>query len=271
MRKEIRIIYGQGRRPYQQDSYAYGDNFFLVADGVGGNSDGDKASRLVTERLKEYSSTLEGEFTPDLLQARIGEIWREVDLLSPDASSRPATTLAGVWMTAPGRYLSVHIGDSRIYHFRPDTVTEILYRSKDDTRTDTLLLQGEISPIEALSHPIRSSIQRAILGGRRFPVSMDEGESIEAGDYLLVCSDGLIENLTDEMLRFIFAPYRSPEEIVGLLGQHMSLTSDNHTGIIIHFEQDSEPSLRDELNEWQDLDPSERSLHEMPLDEGYPV
>lgn len=272
LKKEVTLIYGQGKRSYQQDSYAYGNNYFLVADGVGGNDDGDKASRLVADKLKDFSSSYQGAFTPDLLIDWIERCWGGVDQLSPESHSKPATTLAGVWMTGPDQYLAVHIGDSRVYHFRPDAITQILYRSRDDTRTDALLLEGSISPIEALRHPIRSSIQRAILGGRRYPVAVEEGASLEVGDYLLVCSDGLIENLTDEMLRFIFAPYRTAEEVTTLLNQHMCLTNDNHTALIIHFEQAPESSLVDELSQWQDFNPSERSLHApSPLDEGFPI
>lgn len=258
--KDIRSLQGQGTRSYQQDSFAYADKFFLVADGVGGSQDGDKASKSVIDTMERLGLSQSEEVTQDTLLDWVEVAWHAVDQLSPDSFYTPSTTLAGVWMTSDNSYLAAHIGDSRVYHFRPGAITQIMYRSCDDTETDSLLMAQFITPIEALLHPRRSVISRAISGRCRHPVTIDKGATLQAGDYLLLCSDGLIENLTDEMLRFIFAPYRSLDEIVELLNRHMSLTEDNHTAIIVRFDAVATPLCEDELSTWQDFDPDERSL-----------
>ena len=177
-------------RSNNQDSGYAGSNLFVVADGMGGHAGGDVASSLAVHRLKEldhpFASTGEAERA---LQDAIGAT---ASVLIDTVARRPeiagmGTTVSGLIMVDDYAVIA-HIGDSRIYLYRDDALTQI---TTDHTFVQRLVDSGRITPEEARYHPRRSVLMR-VLG------DMDPDPEIDTfimptqpGDRWLLCSDGL--------------------------------------------------------------------------------
>lgn len=177
---------------------------FLVCDGVGGAEKGEIASSLACEYFQTYFSTfLEGNPTPEFIKKAL--LYTEASFDSyvayhPEAAGM-ATTLTMLYVGTNGITLA-HIGDSRIYQFRKG---EIVYKTKDHSLVNSLLDLGQITPEEAAIHPQRNVILRAIQGTRK-PTEAEIVliEDVQPDDYFFLCTDGVMENFTDEKLARTF-------------------------------------------------------------------
>lgn len=211
-----------------------GLKLFLVCDGVGGAEKGEMASALACDAFQTFFSTFrEGEPTADLINRAIRYAEARFDdyiAVHPEAVGM-ATTLAMVFVGAAGITLA-HVGDSRIYHFRAG---EILYQTEDHSLVNSLVKLGKITPEEALHHPQRNVILRAIQG-TNYPTEADVIllTDIKPGDYLFMCSDGVLERLTNDDLSLIFSGRDDPERIKGeIMAACSGKTRDNYSFYII--------------------------------------
>ncbi len=177
-------------RSNNQDSGYAGANLFVVADGMGGHAGGDIASAVAITNLRDLDRAFD---TPanaqDALQA---SIWDVASTLVDTAQDRPelqglGTTVDAVLMVDDYAVIG-HIGDSRIYLFRDDKLTQI---TSDHSFVQRLVDTGRITPEEARYHPRRNVVMRVL-------TSMDAQPDIDMmimptkpGDRWLLCSDGL--------------------------------------------------------------------------------
>ena len=177
-------------RQNNQDSGYSGSNLFVVADGMGGHAGGDVASALAVGRLKHldhaYPTTSAAELS---LQQAITET--ATDLVS---TVRERPELAGMGTTVSALAMVddyaviAHIGDSRIYLFRGDQLTQI---TTDHTFVQRLVDSGRITEEEARYHPRRSVLMR-VLGDMSTDPDVDTFiMHTQPGDRWLLCSDGL--------------------------------------------------------------------------------
>lgn len=177
-------------RSNNQDSGYAGSNLFVVADGMGGHAGGDVASSLAIHRLTDldqpFTTPSEAEHAiRDALADTAAEL---IDTVArrPELAGMGTTVSALVMVDA---YAVIgHIGDSRIYLYRDDTLTQI---TADHTFVQRLVDSGRITPEEARYHPRRSVLMR-VLG------DMDPDPEVDTfimptqdGDRWLLCSDGL--------------------------------------------------------------------------------
>lgn len=97
-------------------------------------------------------------------------------------------------------YLVAHIGDSRIYHVRPQV--GIIYQSSDHSLVNDLLRAGELTEEEALNFPQKNVITRAMQPNleRRHKADVFSFSDIKKGDYFFLCCDGVLEQLTNDQL-----------------------------------------------------------------------
>lgn len=177
-------------------------NLFLVCDGVGGHAKGEIASDLVCSQLARFYEQEQIEVsTPELIERGVQFVENQFDsyMLSNPDSSGMGTTLTLLHLHRQGASLA-HIGDSRIYHLRGG---EILYRTKDHSFVQTLIDLGEITEEEAANHPHRNQITNAIQGAsvRRAKPSQHSISDLQAGDLFILCTDGILESVTDEDLK----------------------------------------------------------------------
>ena len=142
-----------------------------------------------------------------------------------------ATTLTMTFVGTTGITLA-HVGDSRIYHFRKG---EILFQTEDHSLVNSLVKLGKITHEEVTHHPQRNVIIRAIQGTDH-PTEADVVllDDIKAGDFLFMCSDGVLERLNNDELSDIFKHLGGPEEIKNAIMSACSgKTRDNFSFYII--------------------------------------
>ena len=157
-----------------------GPAVLMVADGMGGHVAGEVASRLAINAAA--SSTLD----PGDRVAAANRAIREEVARQPDLQGM-GTTLTLVELTPEGTARFGHVGDSRAYLFRGGELRQL---TDDHTVAAEYVALGQLSVEEATGHPQSHMLTRC-LGLTRF-VNVDQFDlELEAGDRLLLCSDGL--------------------------------------------------------------------------------
>lgn len=207
---------------------------FLVCDGVGGSEKGEIASSLACESFQSFFSTfLEEEPSEEFINKAVRYTEARFDdyvNLHPEAKGM-ATTLTMLSSGVSGITLA-HIGDSRIYQFRRG---EIIYQTEDHSLVNSLIKLGKISKEEALTHPQKNVIIRAIQGTEH-PTEADVAllSDVETGDFFFMCTDGVLERLKNEDLSYIFSTHNSPEDIKdAIMASCCGKTRDNFSFYIL--------------------------------------
>lgn len=189
---------------------------YAVADGVGGEKGGDRASLTA---LRTLSRTVYGSHAAEpevLLREGIVAANRQV---RAEAEQDPtlrgmATTLTAVLVRGDVAYLA-HVGDSRAYRLRGRELKQL---SRDHKRVTELVDSGALTPQEAADHPDAHVITRAI--GYKEAVDVDiERVSLRRGDRLLLCSDGLYDMVGDGRIRDALTAAREPRHAAEALIQ----------------------------------------------------
>lgn len=201
-------------RSNNQDSGYAGANLFVVADGMGGHAGGDVASSLAISRLEGLDHAFAA---PHEAEAALREsITQAATDLIDMVKQRPelagmGTTVDAIVMVDDYAVIA-HIGDSRIYLYRDNVLTQI---TTDHTFVQRLVDSGRITVEEARYHPRRSVLMR-VLG------DMDPNPEIDTfvmktqeGDRWLLCSDGLSgvvdDAHTEKALAHGYAPGRTAD------------------------------------------------------------
>ncbi len=230
-------------RANNQDSGYAGARLFVVADGMGGHAGGDVASAIALTRIietdRDYSSAHDAEFA---LQA---SLIAANSLLAETVFEHPELTGMGTTVSALLRvgqqFALAHIGDSRIYRFRDDVLTQI---SADHTFVQRLVDSGRITQEEAAVHPRRSVLMR-VLGDVDASPEIDTAIlDTQPGDRWLLCSDGLSSYVADEKIEAVLESERSPKEAADRLVKE-SLDQgapDNVTIVIIDVDETNDSS-----------------------------
>jgi protein phosphatase len=198
-----------GQRPQNQDNLltASGDwgSLFAVADGMGGHSGGATASRLACERMAEFvCDKRDGRErkAPDELNRRLVE-----SVLRTDRYIRRygrihkkfadmGTTLSCLLITGTHGVIA-HVGDSRIYRRRKGRLSRL---TVDHTFVQDMIFEGEITPSQALVHPFRHMLTRAVGTEENLEFVDSRIDTLNAGDRFLLCTDGLTESLSDQLI-----------------------------------------------------------------------
>jgi PPM family protein phosphatase len=185
---------GRQRRA-NEDSMLARSPLFVVADGMGGAQAGEVASRLAIESFRDGlhdTMDAEGSLAAYAHAANVSIHERS------QANSEHAgmgTTLTAVYVGAEEVAIA-HVGDSRAYCLRDG---ELLRLTDDHSLVDELIRQGKLTPEEAIEHPQRSVITRAL--GPEPEVEIDtRSYRARDGDVYLLCSDGLTTMVPDAQL-----------------------------------------------------------------------
>ena len=166
-----------------------------VADGMGGHNAGEVASRLAADRMMER---LHGkEPSQELMKAALIDVNRAVfsEQVSHQEYSGMGTTLTVLWEGETNVYLG-HIGDSRAYLLRDGSLSQV---TRDHSLVQEMVSQGLITREEALVHPYRNVITRAV-GTDPYVESDCLTLEKSKGDIWLLCSDGLSNFVSDEVI-----------------------------------------------------------------------
>jgi serine/threonine protein phosphatase PrpC len=189
------------RRAANEDSVVVGLPIFAVADGMGGHAAGDRASAAIATRLSKET----GPFAelPAIEQAFI-DAGAEIDALSEGIPLGDGTTVTGaalVFDQPEPSFLVFNIGDSRVYRFERNELSQV---TVDHSVVQELVDAGLIAAADAENHPESNVITRA-LGFHDEPLPDIWRVPARTGMRLLICSDGLTKELSDERLRLHLA------------------------------------------------------------------
>lgn len=230
---------GRTRKKNDDSGYA-GPHFVMVADGMGGAAAGDLASAVAVQTMRR----LDTEEPGDLLQALAGAVHRANDRLAELIEEDPAVEGMGTTVTAvlfepttssgddgavQARIGVAHLGDSRGYLWRDG---ELLRISHDHSWVQSLIDEGRITEAEAKVHSHRSLLLK-VLDGRHDNEPDLTLYDVQAGDRILICSDGLSGFVEHERIERVMG-IGSAESVAGELLQLAleAASTDNITVVV---------------------------------------
>ncbi len=241
----------KGDREYQQDQAELlvhprvsGCVLGVVADGMGGRTGGRKASDqvlLTARQLFERHAPDSDE--PATLLRQIGEeAHMVIKLTAISAEQEPHSTLAAFVIHPGGECHWLHSGDSRLYHFRG---SKLQHRTLDHSYVQALIDQGKLTAEEAAVHP-KSNVLMNCLGTEEPPkLEARQTESLQIGDSLLACSDGLWHYFTPEELGSVLhslSPRKASEYLITKARSRAMGGGDNLCLVIVKIEALPKPS-----------------------------
>lgn len=236
-------IYETGRltdqdgRPLQEDCLYpnpkhSGDwsRLFVVCDGMGGKGAGDVASSMVCRVLGLSNDDSEADFSKEDLAKGIIRAYDAIDRTDHGQSHAMGTTMALIRLCSNGA-LAAHIGDCRVYHIRPGKNgkdTRILFQTKDHSHMSE----------RGTGKKSRKALTRAMMTHMKHRSNPEVHmlTDLRPGDYFMLCTDEMLENLTDDAIKMIFShDGGSDRNKHGLLLKATANNEDNHSAIIIHI------------------------------------
>ena len=242
-------IYELGQRKRQEDSIfphhnatKDEDRLFIVCDGMGGHSGGNIASAAVCEAMSTTLASIcpdaEGSFTDDDLRTALSAAYDSLDAKDDGSEKKMGTTMTLLKFHDAGCTIA-HIGDSRVYHVRPGAdaaSTEILFQTQDHSLVNDLVRIGELTPEQAKTSNQRNIITRAMQPnmGRRSRADIYHTTDIRPGDYFMLCTDGILEQMEDDNIKFIFSDKGGDAaQKVDMLVKVTAENHDNHSAMLV--------------------------------------
>lgn len=214
------------RREQNEDAFCVRPDLglYLVADGMGGHAAGEVASRLAAEAIETFiAQTQAGDqgrtwpvpFEPSLsadgnrLKAAVRLANRRLGAAMQEdpALKGMATTIAALLATRDG-FVVAHVGDSRVYRSRAGRLEQV---TDDHSWVNEQVRAGSLSPSDALHHPWRNVVTRAISGGEDPDIDVAAVE-VEPADRFMICSDGLSGVVSSEACQQILDTAPSLEQ-----------------------------------------------------------
>lgn len=173
----------------------------VVCDGMGGAKAGNIASLVAVETFVSNLQSRDGEDTdpPSLLigaaDAANAAVYQRA-CTDPDCRGM-GTTMVAALLVEETAYL-LNIGDSRAYHINQEGITRL---TRDHSVVEDMVARGDITPEQARTHPRKNLITRALGAEAQIRADLYE-KPLCSGDYLLLCSDGLSNIVTDQELLY---------------------------------------------------------------------
>jgi serine/threonine protein phosphatase PrpC len=213
----------------------------LVFDGMGGHSDGARAAETGLKVVQDlFMAATQPIFDPQgFLYMALARAHDEVvrEGLDVAVDFRPRATCAVCLVQEGGTYWA-HIGDSRIYQIRDG---KVLTRSRDHSHVEVLIQEGAITEEEADNHPMRNFVECCIGGDAPVPdMSIARRKTLQHGDVLLACSDGLWSGMSDKEMAEIGKPgdRNLADNLKALSAKALGINapySDNTTGTALRW------------------------------------
>jgi len=226
-------------RDRNEDAYFAASRCYAVADGMGGHKAGEVASKIAIEVVaSEYGERGSAAF--DIANC-IGKANHRVIQASRnrDELEGMGTTLTVVTL-CEGVLKVGHVGDSRAYLIRADSIVQL---TDDHSVVGELLRSGLLTPEEAECHPGRHAITRALGFSENLDIDIGERQ-LMPGDAVLLCTDGLHDIVSDDEIARTVGMSNDPDKAcMGLVklararGGH-----DNITVVIVRIEESDVPS-----------------------------
>lgn len=188
-------------RAVNQDDY-YIDpqgRFFIVADGMGGHAGGQEASRIATQSIQncldqQWDSEQASNLLLESALLNANQAILQDQVKHPERSDMGTTAVAVIGREQ--QFWCAHVGDSRLYRLRANELEQI---TEDHTWVARAMRLGDITAEQARIHPWRHILSKCL--GREDLRQIDvQTFDFQSGDRLLLCSDGLTEELSDLLI-----------------------------------------------------------------------
>jgi len=232
----------QGRKPSQEDSFLVteqrqGRRLLFVADGVGGHGHGDWASMATVEVFGKAFDAMAPDYDiPAFLRDTAMEAARIVLQKGIDQPEYKncGTTVSGFLIDGE-RYHTINIGDSRVYLWSEDILCR---ETHDHSIVQEMLDRGEITEVEAFTHPRRNMMTSAI--GQSLDmikIEINGPRQLRDGDILMAFSDGVHDALTDEQIYSLVKRYKDSDDLADRITEaaYNAGGKDNITAVIYRF------------------------------------
>jgi serine/threonine protein phosphatase PrpC len=221
-------------------------HLFLVADGMGGHRAGERASVIAVAAIEQFTlNTFRWFFAPDspgaqkVLAQFQAALSQADEKILQEAAENPelagmGTTLTMAFQLGP-QLCIVHVGDSRAYMYRSGQLHQL---TRDHTLVAEMVRSGAIQPDEVAGHHLRHVITN-VVGGPHAGVKVEaRAFEVQAGDRLLLCSDGLTEMVTNDAIAAVLDAELEPEAAAKtLLAQaNDGGGRDNITVVVVRFD-----------------------------------
>jgi protein phosphatase len=225
-------------RQSNQDAVYVDDSLAIVADGMGGHAAGEVASEMTIEMLRTgfvENRTVEGLY--NAINAA------NITVLN-DARDNPnhfgmGTTVIALGLTVDNEGVTsptlCHVGDSRAYQLRDGALRQL---TDDHSVAEEWVRMGRLTPEEAAVHPRRHQLTRGVGVEETIAVDVMSLHAL-AGDRILLCSDGLSNELDgDTLARLSSAPFTLEEAVVQLVESAKEAGGrDNITAVLLEFDE----------------------------------
>ena len=240
-----------GKLDNQEDALSQWDNrLFILCDGMGGHEKGEVASQTVCQSIIKWfvENIKDSSLSDDQLREAIEYAYQQLDQYADGSPKQMGTTLTLIYIGNNG-VTAAQMGDSRIYHIRPNSSPKLgearrgpksglLYQSRDHSLVFDLFQAGEITYDEMLNYPQKNIVTRAMTPGKsnRMQPDIIHITDIKSGDWFYLCSDGMLELMSNDKLLTLLSSEATDEEkrrqlIEGTINNH-----DNHSAWLIHVE-----------------------------------
>lgn len=200
---KIYNFHNQGKRPYQEDSYHIDSdrNLFIICDGVGGSQAGSTASQETISKIVSSFEQVDYVMDEQLLETIILDVQKHLSNLSENNQSLKGmgTTLILFYLYQGKGYVA-HLGDSRLYYIPYNK--EEYWVTKDHSFVQELFDEGLLKDeISMRNHPFKNRITKALTSSQileQGDPSIKILDNFNAGDLLVMASDGALESYTSE-------------------------------------------------------------------------
>jgi PPM family protein phosphatase len=202
------LLHEQGKRSNNEDAIypsakdiSNSNNVFLVCDGVGGEPCGEHASRIVATEFAGYFQNKQVSDAADVSAAvsLTEKAMRQFGTQHQEAQ-KMASTMTLLHLHQKGATIA-HIGDSRVYHFRKG---KIIFKTSDHSWVNEMLIAGVLDEEAAKAHAYRNVVTKVIQCNHQgAQPDIKLLSDVRVDDSFFLCSDGILESLTDTQLEYI--------------------------------------------------------------------
>jgi serine/threonine protein phosphatase PrpC len=236
-------------RNKNEDNYCYDEDLglFVVADGIGGHTGGEIASKIAVEVIRDYIKTYRSGKKHSIVEQK-NKFSKETNSIASgiqfanhviyEKSQKNAslhgmgTTVAAVLLT--GNKMSVaHVGDSRVYLVRAHSILPL---TEDHSVVSEQVKHKTLSREDPGLSNLRNIITRALGFGKTVEIDLEELEVMD-GDRIILCSDGLTTMVPDDSILSTITSVDNPDEACKILIDTACANGgkDNITVIVIYL------------------------------------
>ena len=225
-------------RKTNQDRALFSPNVGAVADGMGGHQGGEQAAAITIDIMSGLTGALSKDRLIDTVRAANQAVFNESE--RPELRGMGTTIVAAALHADEARITMINVGDSRGYRLRDGELAQI---TVDHSLVEELVRQGRITEEDALTHPQRNIVTRALGLGNEIEIDVFDLDA-RHGDRVLLCSDGLFNEVDVEVIAEQLRTISEPDALADVLIQLACEGGgrDNISVVLLDVVDDEDPA-----------------------------